>query len=105
MAEAPSQLSIPIQALDCVPPERIFDLTWATTVVEHAFQRLREECESKGKLWLFQALSSHPLPSATKEHAKCEKCGATMRLDTGVCVSCLLCEGLEGGDQLSQAVY
>src|SRR6267378_482930 len=48
---------------------------------------------------------SDPLPNATKEHAKCEKCGATMRLDTGVCVSCLLCEGLEGGDQLSQAVY
>jgi hypothetical protein len=42
-----------------LPPERIFDLTWATTVVEHAFQRLREECESKGKLWLFQAMSSH----------------------------------------------
>jgi len=59
MAEAPSQLSIPIQALDSAPPERIFDLTWATTVVEHAFQRLREECESKGKLWLFQALSAH----------------------------------------------
>jgi RNA polymerase sigma factor (sigma-70 family) len=59
MAEAPSQLSIPVQALDSLPSERIFDLTWATTVVEHAFQRLREECESKGKLWLFQALSSH----------------------------------------------
>ena len=59
MAEAQSQLSIPIQALDSVPPERIFDLAWATTVVEHAFQRLREECESRGKLWLFQALSSH----------------------------------------------
>ena len=59
MAEAPSQLSISVQALDSLPPERIFDLTWATTVVEHAFQRLREECESKGKLWLFQALSSH----------------------------------------------
>jgi len=59
MAEAPSQLSIPVQALDSLPPERIFDLTWATAVVEHAFQRLREECESKGKLWLFQALSSH----------------------------------------------
>ena len=42
-----------------MPPERIFDLAWATTVVEHAFQRLREECESRGKLWLFQALSSH----------------------------------------------
>jgi serine/threonine protein kinase len=48
---------------------------------------------------------SNPLPSATKEHAKCDKCGATMQLDTGVCVSCLLCEGLEGGDELSQAVY
>ena len=59
MAEAPSQLSIPVQALDSLPPERIFDLTWATTVVEHALQRLREECESRGKLWLFQALSFH----------------------------------------------
>jgi len=59
MAEAPSQLSIPVQALDSLPPERLFDLSWATTVVEHAVQRLREECESKGKLWLFQALSSH----------------------------------------------
>src|SRR6266576_4315446 len=59
MAEAPSQLSIPVQALDSLPPERIFDLTWAMAVVEHAFQRLREECESKGKLWLFKALSSH----------------------------------------------
>ena len=28
-----------------------------------------------------------------------------MRLDTGVCVSCLLREGLEGGDEVSQAVY
>ena len=27
MAEAPSQLSIPVQALDSLPPERIFDLT------------------------------------------------------------------------------
>jgi ABC-type Fe2+-enterobactin transport system substrate-binding protein len=27
--------------------------------VEHALQRLREECESKGKLWLFQILSPH----------------------------------------------
>src|SRR4029450_7137857 len=59
MAEASSQLSIPVQALDSLPPERIFDLTWATTAVAHAVQRLREECESKGKLWLFKALSSH----------------------------------------------
>src|SRR5262245_33088901 len=48
---------------------------------------------------------SDPLPSATNEHAICEKCGAIMRLDTGVCVSCLLREGLEGEDEVSQAVY
>src|SRR4029450_13993036 len=48
---------------------------------------------------------SDPLLSATKEHAECDKCGATMRLDTGICVSCLLREGLEGGDEVSQAFY
>jgi RNA polymerase sigma factor (sigma-70 family) len=58
-AESPSQFSIPIQGVDSLPPERLFDLAWATTVVEHALQRLREECERKGKLWLFQALSPH----------------------------------------------
>ena len=48
---------------------------------------------------------SDSLPRATKEHAKCEKCGATVRLDTGICVSCLLREGLEGGDDVSQAFF
>ena len=28
-----------------------------------------------------------------------------MRLDTGVCVSCLLREGLEGGDEVSHVFY
>ena len=48
---------------------------------------------------------SDSLPSATKDPAKCEKCGATTRLDTGVCVSCLLTEGLETGGEVSRAVY
>ena len=59
MAEAPSQLSMSAQALDSLPPERLFDLRWAVTVVEHALRRLREECEAKGKRRLFSALSSH----------------------------------------------
>jgi RNA polymerase sigma-70 factor (ECF subfamily) len=59
MAEAPSQLSMSAQALGSLPPERLFDLRWAVTVVEHALRRLREECESKGKRRLFHALSSH----------------------------------------------
>jgi RNA polymerase sigma factor (sigma-70 family) len=59
MAEAPSQLSISAHALDSLPPEQLFDLRWAATVVEHALRRLREECESKGKRRLFQTLSGY----------------------------------------------
>jgi RNA polymerase sigma-70 factor (ECF subfamily) len=56
-SDASSDLSILAATLESLPPERLFDLTWAATVVEHALQRLREESESKGKLWLFQTLS------------------------------------------------
>jgi len=59
MAEAPSQLSISAQALESLPPERLFDLRWAVTVVEHALRRLREECERKGRRRLFHALSCY----------------------------------------------
>ena len=59
MAEAPSPLPISPQALNSLPPERLFDLRWATTVVEQALRRLREECETKGRLRLFNALSSY----------------------------------------------
>src|SRR5437868_274437 len=48
---------------------------------------------------------SDSLPSSTKGGAKCEKCGATTRLHTGVCVNCLLLEGLESGDEVSRAAY
>jgi RNA polymerase sigma-70 factor (ECF subfamily) len=57
MAEAPSHLSISPQALNSWPPEQLFDLRWAATVVEHALQRLREECQSKSRLRLFETLS------------------------------------------------
>jgi RNA polymerase sigma-70 factor (ECF subfamily) len=59
MAEAPSQLAISAHTLDSFPPERLFDLRWATTVVEQALRRLREECEGKDRLRLFYALSRH----------------------------------------------
>jgi RNA polymerase sigma factor (sigma-70 family) len=57
MAEAPSRLSIPQQALESLPPERLFDLRWAATVVERALRRLAEECESHGRRRVFDALS------------------------------------------------
>jgi RNA polymerase sigma-70 factor (ECF subfamily) len=62
MAEAPSQLSIPDETLQYILPEQLFDLRWAATVVEHAVQRLREECEAKGRLRLFETLSAHLVP-------------------------------------------
>jgi hypothetical protein len=65
MAEAPSQLSISDRALDALAPERVFDLRWAATVVEQALRRLREECEGKGRLRLFEGLRDH----LTAEHA------------------------------------
>jgi RNA polymerase sigma factor (sigma-70 family) len=57
MAEAPSQLSISAQALNSWSPERLYDLRWAATVVEQALRRLREECQSKSRLRLFETLS------------------------------------------------
>ena len=43
--------------------------------------------------------------SASESPAKCEKCGATTRTDTGVCVSCLLRAGLEAVAGMSQATF
>jgi RNA polymerase sigma-70 factor (ECF subfamily) len=58
MAAAPSRFSLSAVALESWPPERLFDLRWAATVTEHALRRLREECEAKGRLRVFDALSS-----------------------------------------------
>jgi TolB-like protein/tRNA A-37 threonylcarbamoyl transferase component Bud32 len=41
----------------------------------------------------------------TKSPAQCEKCGAATRLNTGVCVSCLLREGLEAVGEVSRAAF
>ena len=59
MTEAPSQLSISTRASQTLAPECLFDLRWAATVVEQALRRLREECEAKGRLRLFETLSSY----------------------------------------------
>src|SRR6516164_7022394 len=48
---------------------------------------------------------SDSTPSLSDGPEQCKKCGATARLHTGVCVSCLLSEGLEAGDEVSRAVF
>jgi RNA polymerase sigma-70 factor (ECF subfamily) len=57
MAELPSQLSISARESEHWPAERIFDVRWAATVVEHALSRLGEECESRGRRRVFDVLS------------------------------------------------
>ena len=59
LAETPSQFAIPDQAIESLVPAQAFDLRWATTVVDHALEHLREECESKGRLRLFESLRGH----------------------------------------------
>ena len=48
---------------------------------------------------------SDSIPSVNKDPAKCEKCGATTQLHRGVCVSCLLREGLKAADEVSRAAF
>src|SRR6266700_1882570 len=42
---------------------------------------------------------------ADSEKVACPRCGSISQLHTGVCVSCLLSEGLESGDEVSRAVF
>lgn len=57
IAETPSVLRLPTQALDSWPAERIFDVRWAATVVEETLRRLREECEARGRGRAFDVVS------------------------------------------------
>lgn len=56
MTEAPSELSFAAESVQGWPPEKIFDLRWAATVAERALRQLREECETRGRLHVFEAL-------------------------------------------------
>ena len=48
---------------------------------------------------------SDPLASGSESPAKCEQCDATTRLGNGVCVSCLLREGLDAEEQRSSESF
>ncbi len=57
VAEAPSLLSLPASAYEAWPAEKIFDVRWAATLAEQALRQLQEECESRGRRRVFDALS------------------------------------------------
>jgi RNA polymerase sigma factor (sigma-70 family) len=57
MAELPSQFLVSARESERWPPEKIFDVRWAATVVERALSRLGEECEQRGRRRIFDVLS------------------------------------------------
>jgi len=59
MAEAPSNLVITVQEAETWSPEKIFDVRWAATAVEHALRRLGDECEAHGHRRVFVVLSGY----------------------------------------------
>ena len=59
MADAPSQLSVPLAALESSPPEALFDAGWAAAIAEEALRRLRLECESKGRRRVYEVLHGY----------------------------------------------
>ena len=81
MAEAPSQLSIPTQMLNSWPEEQLFDVRWAETVVGRALRRLRDEWEDKGRLRVFDALSTYL--TAERDDISCANLAATLGVAQG----------------------
>jgi RNA polymerase sigma-70 factor (ECF subfamily) len=81
LAEAPSQLSISTQTLNSLPAERLFDLQWAATVVKRALRRLREECERKGGVRVFDVLSAYL--TAERDDVSCASLAATLGVPQG----------------------
>jgi RNA polymerase sigma-70 factor (ECF subfamily) len=59
MSESPSYLSISRRGSRDWPAERIFDVRWAASVVEHALNRLGEECEAHGRRRVFEVLKDY----------------------------------------------
>jgi RNA polymerase sigma factor (sigma-70 family) len=58
MAEAPSHFAVTSQEAESWPAEKIYDVRWAATAVEHALRRLGEECEARGRRRVFDVLSA-----------------------------------------------
>ncbi|MEY2528382.1 MAG: hypothetical protein QOJ05_472 [Verrucomicrobiota bacterium] len=59
MADAPTQLAIPLATLESSQPEALFDAGWAAAIAEEALRRLRMECESKGRRRVYEALHKY----------------------------------------------
>lgn len=78
MTEAPSELALSNEAIDSWPAERLFDAGWAATVVQRAIGRLRDECERKGRLSVFEVLN--PYVTAEREDISYARLATQLRV-------------------------
>lgn len=78
MTEAPSELALSSEAIDSWPAERLFDAGWAATVVQRAIGRLRDECERKGRLSVFEVLN--PYVTAEREDISYARLATQLRV-------------------------
>jgi RNA polymerase sigma-70 factor (ECF subfamily) len=76
MAEAPSRLAIPAYQAETWSAERIYDVRWAATAVEHALRQLGEECEARGRRRVFDVLSDYL--AAEREDVSYQKLSKTL---------------------------
>ena len=76
MAEAPSHLSISAREAETWSAEKIYDVRWAATAVEHALRRLGEECEVRGRRRVFDVLSD--CLAAEREDVSYQKLAKTL---------------------------
>ena len=70
MAQAPAQVALSKEAMDCVPPKMLFDAGWAAAIAEEALRRLRLECASKGRRRVYEVL--HPYLTMDKSETSYE---------------------------------
>jgi RNA polymerase sigma-70 factor (ECF subfamily) len=78
IAEMPSHLSISPQEAGTWPAERIFDVRWAATAVEHALRQLGEECENRGRRRVFDVLNDYL--AAEREDISYQKLSKTLEV-------------------------
>src|SRR5437764_14789962 len=78
MAEAPSHLAISAREAETWSAEKIYDVRWAATAVEHALRQLGEECENRGRRRVFDVLSD--CLAAERQDVSYEKFSKTLNV-------------------------
>lgn len=73
----------PLNALDLLTAEKIFDARWAMTLLDEAMCRLRQECAIQGKTYIFETLKPFLDPINSKAALSYEQVAAALLVSVG----------------------